>query len=74
MSQSSTQTTTELSLDLEPQLVITPAPHVGFTAGLLGDIPLTGNTHDENTATNMSGDRSTKITNWGLTLGIFGYL
>jgi hypothetical protein len=32
----------QLALDLDPQLVITPAPHLGFTAGLTGDIPITG--------------------------------
>jgi hypothetical protein len=32
----------QLALDLDPQLVITPIPHVGFTAGVTADIPLTG--------------------------------
>lgn len=32
----------QLSLDLDPQLVITPIPHVGFTIGATADIPLTG--------------------------------
>ena len=32
----------QLGLDLEPQLVIHPFPHVGFTVGLDADIPLTG--------------------------------
>ncbi|HEY1697152.1 MAG TPA: hypothetical protein VGG39_33560 [Polyangiaceae bacterium] len=32
----------QLALDLEPQLVITPIQHVGFTAALDADIPLTG--------------------------------
>lgn len=33
---------TQFSLDLEPQFVITPAPHVGITFGVNGDIPLVG--------------------------------
>jgi hypothetical protein len=72
--QSASQTDSGFALDLEPQLVITPAPHFGFTAGLLGDIPLTGNRHSERSQTNSSTDQTYKITNWGLSLGMFGYL
>lgn len=72
--QSASETLSGFALDIEPQLVITPAPHFGFTAGLLGDIPLTGNFHQENSAANVSTDTTEKITNWGLTLGLFGYL
>jgi hypothetical protein len=32
----------QLAIDLDPQLVITPLPHLGFTVGLAADIPLTG--------------------------------
>jgi hypothetical protein len=32
----------QFALDLEPQIVFHPIPHVGFTAGLTADIPLTG--------------------------------
>jgi hypothetical protein len=32
----------QFALDLEPQIVFTPIPHVGFTAGVTADIPLTG--------------------------------
>jgi hypothetical protein len=32
----------QLALDIDPQLVITPVPHFGFTVGVTGDIPITG--------------------------------
>jgi hypothetical protein len=32
----------QLSLDVDPQLAITPLPHLGFTIGATTDIPLTG--------------------------------
>jgi hypothetical protein len=65
----------EFAVDLEPQLVITPIPHMGFTAGLLGDIPLAGNGKFETTGANASSqDVTRKVTNWGLALGLFGYL
>ena len=68
-------TVTGLALNLEPQLVITPVPHFGLTAGLAGDIPLSGNaTIATSGATSTSQDRSTKITNFGLSFGLLGYL
>jgi hypothetical protein len=36
------------SLDLDPQFVITPFPHIGFTAGVTMDIPLGGGHSIEN--------------------------
>ena len=36
------QTTTLVDLSLDPQLVISPVPHVGLTVGLSLDIPLSG--------------------------------
>jgi hypothetical protein len=75
----STQTTTVtvdgFALNLEPQLVITPAPHFGLTLGPVGDIPLSGNAKVENSGfANSSQERSTKITNFGLTFGLLGYI
>jgi hypothetical protein len=32
----------QLALDLDPQFVVTPIPHLGFTAGVTTDIPITG--------------------------------
>jgi hypothetical protein len=75
-------TTTKVSLNgfavsLDPQLVISPVPHFGFTVGPVADIPLAGNVRTEstntNTSTTTSTDTSTKITNLGLVVGMLGY-
>jgi hypothetical protein len=34
--------TNQLALDLDPQIVVTPLPHIGITAGLTADIPIAG--------------------------------
>jgi hypothetical protein len=44
-----TFTTNQFALDLDPQLVITPFPHVGFTAGVTADIPLAGGVAQDTT-------------------------
>jgi hypothetical protein len=44
----------QFALDLEPQIVFTPIPHVGFTGGITADIPIAGG-HSINTTT---GDES----------------
>ncbi|HZU85786.1 MAG TPA: hypothetical protein VE987_22830 [Polyangiaceae bacterium] len=70
-----TNTTNQLALDLEPQVVFTPIPHVGFTAGLTGDIPLTGG---HSTDVNTNG-RDTSQSAWsgilfvGVTLGMLAH-
>jgi hypothetical protein len=65
----------QFSLDLDPQLVITPIPHLGFTAGLTGDIPFAGG---HSTETDSGGNSTTfsagsSIFYFGLTLGMLGY-
>jgi hypothetical protein len=73
--QTQTNSLNEFAVDLEPQFVITPIPHLGFTAGLLGDIPLSGNGKQEVTGAGATSTSFTeKVTNWGLALGLFGYL
>ena len=77
--QTTTITTNQFALDLDPQFVITPVPHLGFTAGLTGDIPLAGG-HSQDTNTNTNGTtRSQSASAWssvlfiGVTVGMLGY-
>jgi hypothetical protein len=74
------QTTTsvnvdQLALDLDPQLVITPIPHFGFTVGLTGDIPLTGGhsltTRTPTNTTSLSASSSLLFV--GMTGGLVGW-
>jgi len=51
----SSATVDQFGIDLEPQIVFTPFPHVGFTAGVTADIPLAGGVSLHNT----TGDTST---------------
>lgn len=66
----------QLSLDLDPQLVITPIPHFGFTAGVTGDIPLTGGISN---TVSTSGTGSTSVSSHasllfiGITGGLIGW-
>jgi len=72
-----TQTTSvnQFALDLDPQFVITPVPHFGFTIGVTADIPLTGGHSTETDSPGMSVTQS----NWsqvfflGVTGGLLGY-
>jgi hypothetical protein len=63
----------QFALDLEPQFVFTPIPHVGFSAGPTMDIPLTGgHSNDHNaggTSTNTSAWSS--VLYFGVTVGMF---
>jgi hypothetical protein len=75
MNTTTTTTTNGFSLNLEPQFVVTPVPHFGFSAGLLGDIPLSGNQKTETTGVGATSvEHSTTIRNFGLTLGLLGYI
>jgi hypothetical protein len=74
-STTSTGTLSGFSLNIEPELVILPVPHFGFTVGGLADIGLSGNLHEENSgATALASDHSTKINNFGITFGILGHI
>jgi hypothetical protein len=78
-----TTTTTDnahqLGLDLEPQFVFTPVQHIGFTAGLNVDIPLTGGVSTDTTTTtpgataSSSTSFSASILNIGVSLGMLGH-
>jgi hypothetical protein len=77
MGSSGTQTLTDsgFSLNLEPELVVLPVPHFGFTISGLGDIALSGN-HNETTTgvVASSTDFGLKINNFGLALGLLGFI
>jgi hypothetical protein len=63
------------ALSLDPQLVITPVPHFGLTLGPVADIPLSGTTKTEvSGAATGSQEHTSKITNFGLTFGLLGYI
>ena len=66
----------QFALDLDPQLVITPIPHLGFTAGLTTDIPLAGG-HSLDNEPNGGGSQnfsaSAHLFYIGLTVGMLGY-
>jgi hypothetical protein len=65
----------QLALDIDPQLVITPVPHFGFTVGVTGDIPITGGISD----TTNNGGGSTSVSSHasllfiGVTGGLVGW-
>jgi hypothetical protein len=74
------QTTTSFSvnkfaLDLNPQFVITPTPHFGFTLGLTADIPLAGGHSQEIDVANRSitNSASSSLLFFGVTGGLLGY-
>jgi hypothetical protein len=70
-----TNDTNQFALDLDPQIVITPLPHVGITAGLTTDIPLAGG----HSVTLETPNRSTtdsagsSIFYFGAELGLLGW-
>jgi hypothetical protein len=51
----------QFAIDLDPQLVITPLPHAGFTVGLTGDIPIGGGHSQEINITNGTMNANTKF-------------
>jgi hypothetical protein len=65
---------TGLSLDLEPTLLLSVFEHLGFTAGLLVNLPLTGSTTNETVmgGTTRSTSIDTTIRNIGLVVGMVG--
>jgi hypothetical protein len=77
LNQNTTRTTSvnQFAIDLDPQFVITPVPHFGFTVGLTADIPITGG---HSTETDSPGVTQT-TSNWssilfiGVTGGVLGY-
>ncbi len=63
------------AIDLEPQIVFTPIPHVGFTAGLTMDIPFAGGWSNsvEQGGTTQSNSGGASILYFGLTMGMLAY-
>ncbi|MBV9947576.1 MAG: hypothetical protein JOZ69_12050 [Myxococcales bacterium] len=71
-----TSTVNQFALDLDPQVVFTLIPHVGFTAGLSLDIPLTGGhsqTTDNNNGNSISQSAGSSILFFGITAGLLAY-
>ncbi len=71
-----TSSTNQGALDLDPQLVITPIPHLGITAGLTADIPLAGGHSQEtdlNTGLSRTNSASSSVFFFGATAGLLGY-
>jgi hypothetical protein len=65
----------QFGIDLEPQVVLTVIPHVGFTAGLACDIPLAGGHSAESDTANSSSNVSahSSIFYLGLELGMLAH-
>jgi hypothetical protein len=65
----------QLGLNLEPQLVISPGPHVGIMVGPVIDVPLTGTFHTERTDNNMttSEDFDSSQLHIGINVGLIGW-
>jgi hypothetical protein len=63
------------ALSLDPELVITPLPHLGVTVGPMLDLPLSGGaTTDQTTgAVTVSTGSSVKVTNYGIAAGVLAY-
>jgi hypothetical protein len=68
--------TNQFALDLDPRIVFTPFPHVGFTGGLTFDIPLAGGdsrSTDAGNGTTTSSSGGSSILFFGVTLGMIAY-
>ena len=65
----------QFGLDLDPQIVFTPIPHLGVTAGLTADIPLTGGHSSDTDQGGVSTSQSawSSIFFFGITTGLIGY-
>jgi hypothetical protein len=65
----------QFALDLEPQLVVTPLPHFGITAGLTADIPIAGGHSETREAGGVSTTTSagSSIFFFGATGGLIGW-
>jgi hypothetical protein len=65
-------TVDQFALDLEPQIVYSPFPHVGFTGGVTADIPLAGGISGTTTTggTSASASANSSIFYLGVDLGM----
>jgi len=70
-----TTSANQFALDLDPQLVITPIPHLGVTLGLTADLPVAGghsvDTQDNNISRSTSA--SSSVLFFGITTGLLAY-
>jgi hypothetical protein len=72
---SQTNSQHQFAIDLDPQLVFTPIPHLGFTAGLTADIPFGGGVSTDTTqgGTTVSTSNFASVFFLGVTVGMLGY-
>ncbi len=66
----------QFAIDLDPQLVITPIHHFGFTVGLTGDIPIGGGHSQEVVAPNgnsVNQSAPSSLAYIGVTAGMLGW-
>ena len=66
----------QFALNLEPEFVLSPGPHVGIMIGPVADIPLTGTYHTErtNNGQTTSEDFDASQLHIGLNLSLIGWL
>jgi hypothetical protein len=72
---STTSNEHQFAIDLDPQFVFTPIPHLGFTAGLTADIPFGGGVSTDRTqgGTTVSTSNFASVFFLGVTVGMLGY-
>jgi hypothetical protein len=65
----------QFAIDLDPQLVITPVPHFGITAGLTADIPIAGgrSAQLDRNGGSTSASAFSSILYIGVTAGLMGW-
>jgi hypothetical protein len=68
-----TTSTNQFALDLDPQFVVTPIPHLGFTLGLTADLPIAGGHSTDDGTSGVSVSKSSSVLFFGLTAGMLGY-
>jgi hypothetical protein len=70
-----TTSANQFALDLDPQLVITPIPHLGVTLGLTADLPVAGghSVDTQNNNVSASTSASSSVLFFGITTGLLAY-
>jgi hypothetical protein len=68
-----TTSTNQFALDLDPQFVVTPIPHLGVTLGVTADLPIAGGHSTDDGASGVSVSKSSSVLFFGLTAGLLGY-
>ncbi len=66
-----------LGLSVDPQLVITPVPHVGITVGPMLDFPIAGSSKNQSTnnttGVSVTTEGSAKLTSFGIMAGVLAH-